>query len=154
MEQLSFIVGIISLIVGIISIVLALVAMYSSKKSEQQSLHNFEKTQELLQKNYEATQKLLQDNYDKTKDLLAAIDKKAAVIDSVVQKNQSQMMDTLTRIVNETVIPHKQDVSEELAAQFLRGFISDSEQAQSSLKNLGALAELVEKLPKKKNEEK
>lgn len=136
-----------SLIVGIVSIVLALVSMASSKKAEQQSLHNFEKTQELLQKNYETTQKMLQDNYDKTKELLAEIDKKAAVIDSVVQKNQEQMMTTLTNIVNETVLPKKRDLGEEIGAQFIMGLLGNPEQAQNSINSLSALAELMDKFP-------
>ena len=143
----------ISLIVGIISIVLAIVAMASSKKAEQASLHNFEKTLELLQKNYESTQKILQDNYDKTKELLAEIDKKAAVIDSVVQRNQEQMMSTITNIVNETVIPKKRDFGEEIGAQFVMGLLSNPEQAQASLNNLGALAELIEKYPSQKKKD-
>lgn len=142
---------IISLIVGIISIVLAIVAMAFSKKAEQESLRNFEKTQELLQKNYESTQKILQENYEKTKELLAEIDKKAAVIDSVVQRNQEQMMSTITNIVNETVIPKKRDLGEEIGAQFIMGLLSNPEQAQASLNNLGTLAQMIEKFP---NEEK
>lgn len=143
----------ISLIVGIISIVLAIVAMVSSKKAEQESLRNFEKTQELLQKNYESTQKMLQENYEKTKELLAEIDKKAAVIDSVVQRNQEQMMSTITNIVNETVIPKKRDFGEEIGAQFVMGLLSNSEQAQASLNNLEALAELMQKYPSQKKKD-
>lgn len=134
----------ISLIVGIISIVLAIVAMVSSKRAEQESLRNFEKTQELLQKSYESTQRILQENYEKTKELLAEIDKKAAVIDSVVQRNQEQMMSTITNIVNETVIPKKRDLGEEIGAQFIMGLLSHPEQAQASLDGLSALAALVD----------
>ena len=137
----------ISLIVGIISIVLAVVAMVSSKRAEQESLRNFEKTQELLQKSYESTQRILQENYEKTKELLAEIDKKAAVIDSVVQRNQEQMMSTITNIVNETVIPKKRDLGEEIGAQFIMGLLSHPEQAQASLDGLSALAALVDNFP-------
>lgn len=142
----------ISLIVGIISIVLAIVAMISSKKAEEASLHNFERTQELLQKNYESTQKILQENYEKTKELLAEIDKKAAVIDSVVQKNQEQMMAMITNIVNETVIPKKRDFGEELGAQFLMSLIANPEQSEASLQNLETLAKLVENFPNQQKE--
>lgn len=148
MEILSLAIGIVSLIVGIVSIVLAIVAMDSSKKAEQQSLHNFEKTQELLKQNYEVTQKMLQENYEKTKELLAEIDKKAAVIDSVVQKNQEQMMNTLTNIVNETVIPKKPNYGEQLGVEFLKGFISNPESMQSSIEGLNALKDFADKLPK------
>ena len=141
---------IVSLLVGVVSIVLAIVSMVSSQKAEEESLRNFERTQELLQKNYENTQKMLQDNYDKTKELLAEIDKKAAVIDSVVQRNQEQMMNTLTNIVNETVLPPKRNIGEELGAQILMNMFQNPDQAQSSITNLGALAELMEKFPNTK----
>ena len=139
---------IISLLVGVISIVLAVVAMISSKKAEEASLHNFEKTQELLQKNYESTQKMLQENYDKTKELLAEIDKKAAVIDSVVQRNQEQMMDTITNIVNETVIPKRITPGEELGMQFLSNILSNPLQAKDAINNLGEIAKIMEVFPK------
>lgn len=122
---------ILSLIVGIVSIVLAIVSMVASKRAEQQSLHNFERTQVLL----------------------AEIDKKAAVIDSVVQRNQEQMMDTLTNIVNETIIPKKRNYGEEIGAQFLLGLLNgNAENAQNSINTLGALADLMEKFPNQKND--
>ena len=153
MEILSLIVGIVSLAVGVVSIVLAIVSMDSSKKAENQSQHNFEKTQELLKQNYEMTQKVLQENYDKTKELLAEIDKKAAVIDSVVQRNQEQMMTTLTNIVNETVIPKKPNYGEQLGVEFLKGFMANPSMMSSSIEGLNALIQIAEKMPKKSNDE-
>lgn len=151
MDTLSLVIGIVSLVVGIVSIVLAVVAMDSSKKAELQSLHNFEKTQELLKQNYETTHRLLQENYEKTKELLAEIDKKAAVIDSVVQRNQEQMMNMLTNIVNEMVIPKKPNYGEELGVEFIKGMISNPQSMQSSIEGLSALKEFADKLPKKDN---
>lgn len=121
---------ILSLVVGIVSIVLAIISMVASKKAEEQSFHNYEKTQALL----------------------AEIDKKAAVIDSVVQRNQEQMMNTLTNIVNEAVIPKKRNYGEEIGAQFILGLLSGNpESAQNSISTLGALAELMEKFPTQKD---
>ena len=149
MEVLSLVIGIVSLVVGVVSIVLAIVAMDSSKKAEQQSQHNFERTQELLNQNYEMTQNALRENHDKTKELLADIDKKAAVIDSVVQRNQEQMMSTLTNIVNETVIPKKPNYGEQLGVEFLKGVLLNPDSMTSSIKGLNALIEITEKMPKK-----
>ncbi|MBE5874182.1 MAG: hypothetical protein E7287_07200 [Lachnospiraceae bacterium] len=149
MEMLSLIVGIVSLVVGVVSIVLAVVSMDSSKKAESQSQHNFEKTQELLRQNYEVTQKVLQENYDKTKELLAQIDKKAAVIDSVVQRNQEQMMTTLTNIVNETVLPKKPDYGEQLGVEFMKGLMANPSAMSDSIEGLNALLQMAEKMPKK-----
>ena len=152
MENLSLIIGIVSLVVGVVSIVLAVIAMISSKKSEARSLHNFEKTQELLKQNYEITQKALQDNYDKTKELLAEIDKKAAVIDSVVQRNQEQMMTTLTNIVNETVIPKKPDIGEQIGADLLKNILTNPENTKNSIDGLNALVDLIDKFPQNNKE--
>ena len=133
---------VLSLVVGVVSIVLAIVSMISSKNAEKQSLHNFEKTQELLQK-----------SYNDTKDLLAEIDKKAAVIDSVVHKEQEQLMTTLTNIVNETAIPKKKDLGEEIGMQIITDMIKNPDQAQGTIKGLETLAELLEKFPQDKNGE-
>ena len=130
---------VLSLVVGVVSIVLAIVSMISSKNAEKQSLHNFEKTQELLQK-----------SYDDTKNVLAEIDKKAAVIDSVVQKEQEQLMATMTNIVNKTAIPKEKDWGEEISAQFVTNILKNPNQAQEAINSLEALAGLVEKFPQDK----
>ena len=134
---------VLSLVVGVVSIVLAIVSMISSKNAEKQSLHNFEKTQELLQK-----------SYNDTKDLLAEIDKKAAVIDSVVHEEQEKLMTTLTNIVNETAIPKKKDIGEEIGAQIISDMFKNPDQAQGTIKSLETLAELFEKFPQEKDDDK
>ena len=151
MEILSLVIGIVSLVVGVVSIVLAIVAMNSSKVEGEQSQHNFERTQELLRQNYEITQRALQENYDKTKELLAEIDKKAAVIDSVVQRNQEQMMSTLTNIVNETVIPKKPNYGEQLGVELIRTMMANPSGISGSIDGLNALKEFAGKMPKKNN---
>ena len=107
------------MVTGLASIVLAVVAMALARASEKMSQANFEKTQELLQKNYNETQKMMFDIYDKTKDALAHIDKKAEVIENVVQRSQEQLMNTVTNLINETMIPKKQDIGEQFGIPML-----------------------------------
>lgn len=123
-------ISIVSLIVGVVSIVLAIVSMAFSKSAEQQSQHNYEKTQELL----------------------AEIDKKAAVIDSVVQKNQEQMMSTLTNIVNETIIPKKPNFGEQIGADLLKSAITSPENFKNFVEGFSALKDIADSLPKKNPE--
>jgi Fe2+ transport system protein B len=84
-----------SLVVGIVSIVLAIVAMITAKSSEKNSQDNFEKTQ-----------KMMHEIYDKTKDALAQIDKKSEIIEHVVQRNEEQLLNTMTNLISEVLI-HK-----------------------------------------------
>ena len=128
----------VSFAVGIVSIVLAIIAMFSSKATEKRSQENFEKTQSMMH-----------DIYDKIKDALAQIDKKAEIIDTVVQRNQEQLINTMTNILNETVIPKKPDIGEEIGAQFLANILQNPSDAPESIKNLMVLAGEIEKYTKK-----
>jgi len=139
---------IISLVTGIASIVLAIVAMVSAKVSEKTSQANFEKTQEMLRKNYDETQKMMLDVYDKTKNALSQIDKKAEIIENVVQRNQEQLITTMTNLLNETIIPKKPDLSEQLGAQFLQGLMQNPTQMGNSMNELLKLSEAIEKQKK------
>jgi hypothetical protein len=128
----------ISFAVGIVSIALAIIAMFSSKATEKRSQENFEKTQSMMH-----------DIYDKTKDALAQIDKKAEIIDAVVQRNQEQLIKTMTNILNETVIPKKPDMGEEIGTQFLANILKNPADATENIKTLMALAGEIEKYTKK-----
>lgn len=140
---LMSILEIISLVASVASIILAVFAMIYAKYSSEQSQRNFDKTQELLQKNYENTQKVLQDNYDKTKDVLAEIDKKSAIIDSVVQKNQDQLMQTMTNLLKETVIPKKVDPAEQMGMLLFQKMLQDPVQCNNMLKGIKSISETM-----------
>ena len=95
---MDYLMAIMSFIVGIVSIVLAIVAMTTAKSAEKNSQENFEKTQ-----------RMMHEIYDKTKDALAQIDKKSEVIEHVVQRNEEQLLNTMTNLINEVVIPKRPD---------------------------------------------
>ena len=140
---------IISLVAGIVSIVLAVVAMVTASMSEKRSQASFEKTQEMARKHYDDTQKMMQEIYDKTKDALAEIDKKSTVIESVVQRNQEQLLGTMTNLLNETIIPKKADMGEQLGMQFMQSLMQNPTNATESMK---MLMELSDKFGKDKKE--
>jgi len=131
---------ILSFAVSIVSIVLAIVAMFSAKATERGSQENFEKTQ-----------KTMHDIYDKTKDALAQIDKKAEIIDNVVQRSQEQLINTVTNILNETIIPKKPDAGEEFGVRFLNSLFENPSTANENMKMLMSLANEVEKSKKNQN---
>jgi len=137
------IVTIIFLITGIASIVLAIVAMVTASASEKRGQANFERTQEMMHKHYEDTQRMMQEIYDKTKNALSQIDKKAEIIENVVQRNQEHLMTTMTNLLNETVIPKKPNLGEELGMQFISSILqnpSDAKERTDMLKDLADLA--------------
>jgi predicted PurR-regulated permease PerM len=123
----------VSLITGIVSIVLAIIAMITAKIFEKGSQENFEKTQ-----------RIMQDIYDKTKDALAQIDKKAAVIENVVQRNQEQLMNTMTNLLNETIIPKKPDIGEQLGVQFLQTLMQNPDGMADNINKLMKLSAAID----------
>ena len=116
---------IVSFAVSIVSIVLAIVAIFFAYASEKRSQDNFEKTQ-----------KIMHEIYDKTKDALAQVDKRTEVIENVVQRNQEQLISTMTNILNETVIPKKPDMGEEMGIQLFSQMLQDPSKFSANIKNL------------------
>jgi len=100
MENISWF-EIVSLLTTLASLTLAIVAIWFARAAEKES----------------------RSNYEKTKDVLAEIDKRAEVIQTTVSDSQRQLMGTMTNILNETVIPKKQDMGEMMAASFLQAIL-------------------------------
>lgn len=71
--------------------------------------------------------------YEKTKDVLVEIDKRATVTEKTVTESQQQMLNTITSIINETVIPKKQDYGEQFAMLFMQTMMKDPESATKIL---------------------
>jgi hypothetical protein len=77
----------VNFILSISSISLAIVAMIQAHVSAKES----------------------RENYQRTKEVLAQIDTRAAVIEATVQKAQDQLMNTVMKIIDELVLPKKED---------------------------------------------
>jgi hypothetical protein len=80
------------------------------------------------------------------KDVLAEIDKRAVVIDKTVSDAQQSMLQTLTKIVNETVIPKKTDFGEQMAAAFMHSLLEDPTKAGKALDKMMPLIQLGKQL--------
>ncbi len=128
MEMLSLVLSIISLIGAVISIILAIVSMNSSAEHERVS----------------------RENYDKTKDVLAQIDKKIEVIEKLNQEGYNKLQNTITNIVEKTVIPQKEDIGEKMGVEFLRSVMNNPKEGTEMLKNLAELKDTFEALGKNK----
>ena len=124
-------IDIISLISSIASLILAIVAIQAAKSSEKEVRDNFEKTQKMLTE-YES----------RIKTTLAEIDKKSAIIEKTVSESQKELMNTMTNIINETIIPKKQDMGEQFAAMFMNQLISNPQEANSIIDALKPIMEL------------
>lgn len=112
----------VSLVSSIASLVLAIVAILAAKSSEKEVRNNFDKTQKMLIE-YE----------NRMKETLAEIDKKSAIIENTVSESQKDLMNTMTNIINETVIPKKQDIGEQFAAMFMTQLLSNPTEATSMI---------------------
>ena len=123
----------VSFIASLASLILALVAIWTSHQSAKEVRNNFERTQEVMS-SYQS----------KTKEVLAEIDKKSAVIEKTVSESQRELMTTMTRIINETIIPPKRDMGEELGMQFMQTILTNPNQAGSIMQLLEPFMRMAE----------
>jgi uncharacterized protein YjaZ len=138
MENLSFI-DAIAFLSSIASLILAVVAILAAKSSEREVRENFEKTQ-----------RVMMEYQERTKEVLAEIDKKSEVIERTVSESQRQLMSTMTNIINETVIPKKVDVGEQLGMQFMQQMFTNPEKANEMMGGLAQIMKIAEmQTPKK-----
>lgn len=123
----------ISFLASITSLILAIVAIVAAKSSEREVRANFEKTQQVMREYQE-----------RTKEVLAEIDKKSAIIERTVSESQKQLMDTMTNIINETVIPKRVDPSEQMGMQFMQQLMSNPSQSGEMMKSMGEMMRFIE----------
>ncbi|MCV6608603.1 MAG: hypothetical protein OIF32_10350 [Campylobacterales bacterium] len=139
MENINF-VELISFVASIASLILAMVAISTARASEREVRENFEKTQ-----------KVMEDYQARTKEVLADIDKKSAIIERTVSESQKQLMDTMTNIINETVIPKEKNMGEEFGMQFMNQLMSNPSQANDMMGALEPLLKMAEQQEKNKS---
>lgn len=132
MENLT-IIDVISLIASLASLILAIVAIQAAKSSEKEVRDNFQRTQEML-KEFEI----------RNKETLADIDKKSAIIEKTVSDSQQKLMDTLTNILNETVIPKKVDAKEQFVMQVMQQLLQSPENGMENIERLATLMQKVQ----------
>lgn len=114
---------IVTMITGVASVVLAIFAIWLSKSAERESRANSEKT----------------------RDLLAEIDKRAAVTEKAVVESHQQLLNTVTGLLNQTAVPTKPDIGEELGMKFMETLMQNPAQAEQMMKGLQPLIDMSEK---------
>ncbi len=117
-----------SIISSIFSIILAIVAITTSKNIEKQTQNNFDRTQSFMQ-----------GQYDKTKDVLAEIDKRATLTEKTVNENQEKVLSAFNKIVDETIIPKKQDLEDQLRLMFMELIMQDPERGEKLFESIKPL---------------
>ena len=114
-------VEVVSIILGIVSATLSIVAIVLSFKNERESRHN----------------------YELTKDALSKIAEKSALIEKTVNDSQSKIDQTINRIIEETVLPQKEDMGEKFGMMMLQSVFNDPEKASTNMSNIKQLADLA-----------
>ena len=127
----------ISLISGISSVILAVIAILFARSAETQTTNNFIKTQEVMEQ-----------QHSKTKDVLNEIDKRAAIMEKTVTESQEKLLTTITKIIDEVVIPKRPQIGEQFAMLLLQQLIKDPETAEKIIKSMTAMTELAQKAVK------
>lgn len=71
------------------------------------------------------------------------------MIERTVTESQRHLMDTMTNIINETVIPKKPDAGEQMGLQFMQQMLTNPAQAGESMKGLAEIMEIINAHEKK-----
>jgi predicted outer membrane protein len=140
MSQIDL-VAIVSLFASIAALAVSIYTIWLAHLSEQR-----------MQRLFDNTHSLIGQHFEKVKDVLAEIDKRAMLIDKTVSDSQQSMLQTLTRIIDETVIPKKVDVGEQMAAAFMQSFIDDPTKAGKGLEKMLPLVEMVRQMQQPKSD--
>jgi len=106
---------ILSIGVGIASIVLAIVAIWFSW----------------------ITGREVRDNFERTKEVLSNIEKKSAIVETTVTTAQKQLLESVTKILEETTIPQKISTDEQMGMALLQLAAQDPKSFENLLKNMG-----------------
>ena len=101
------------------SLVLAIVTIFFARAIEKDTRSNFEETQQLL----------------------AEIDKRATVTEKTVTETQNKLLETMTSIINQTVIPPKEDLGDQMGLAFMQMMMQDPAKAEKVLQTMMPLIE-------------
>lgn len=131
-EILNQILSWVSLFVGVAALVLSFYTIGLTRQTERETRESFQRAEDRMAEHYE-----------KLKSVLAAIETRSATTEQSVKLSQDHLLNTITNLVNETVIPKKPDMGEQLGAQFLQSFMNDPDGGMKKIESLAGLMQIV-----------
>lgn len=120
----------VSLFVGIASLVLAGYTIWLARITERETREMFQRADDRMREHYE-----------RMKDVLSAIESRSAGIEQTVKLSQDHLLSTITNLVNETVIPKRPDMGEQIGLQFMQALMQNPSQGDDMMKVLKGVAE-------------
>ncbi|MGB8353693.1 MAG: hypothetical protein WCD79_07395 [Chthoniobacteraceae bacterium] len=130
-DVLNQILSWVSLLVGAASLVVAAYTIWLARVTERETRAAFQHAEDRMR-----------DHYDRMKDVLAAIELRSSGIEQTVRLSQDHLLSTITNLVNETIIPKRPEMGEQLGMQFMQAMMQNPSQSGDMMKFLKDLAEM------------
>ena len=130
METVMQILTWLSLFVGIASVTLAGYTIWLARMTERDARQNYQRADDRMR-----------DHYERTKEVLAAIETRSAVIEQTVKLSQDHLLNTITNLVNEIIIPKRPDAAKELETQFMQMVLTNPGKMNESMEVVKRMAE-------------
>ena len=131
-EILNQILSWVSLFVGVAALVLSFYTIWLTRQTERETRESFQRAEDRMA-----------DHYEKLKAVLAAIETRSATTEQSVKLSQDHLLTTITNLVNETVIPKKPDMGEQIGMQFFQSFMNNPEGSTKQLEAFAGLMQIV-----------
>lgn len=131
-EILNQILSWVSLFVGVAALVLSFYTIWLARQTERETRESFQRAEDRMA-----------DHYEKLKAVLAAIETRSATTEQSVKLSQDHLLTTITNLVNETIIPKKPDMGEQIGMQFFQSLMNNPEGGMKQIESLAGLMQMV-----------
>lgn len=131
-EILNQILSWVSLFVGVAALVLSFYTIWLARQTERETRESFQRAEDRMA-----------DHYEKLKAVLAAIETRSATTEQSVKLSQDHLLTTITNLVNETIIPKKPDMGEQIGMQFFQSLMNNPEGGMKQIESLAGLMQIV-----------
>ncbi|PHV50648.1 hypothetical protein CSQ91_05630 [Janthinobacterium sp. BJB301] len=131
-ETLNQILSWLSLFVGVAALVMSFYTIWLARQTERETRESFQRSEDRIREHYE-----------KLKEVLAAIETRSATTEQSVRLSQDHLLTTITNLVNETLIPKKVDMGEQMGMQFMQSLFNDTDGGMKKVESLAGLMKIV-----------
>ena len=122
----------VSLFVGISALVLSGYTIWLARVTERETREKFQRAEDRMHEHYE-----------RLKDVLSAIEVKGATTEQTVRISQEHLISTITNLINEIVIPKKQDMGDQISLLFAQSFLNDPAGAEKRIQFMPEFTKLI-----------
>lgn len=131
-EILNQVLAWVSLFVGIAAFALSMYTIWLARATEREIREQFQRSEDRMREHYE-----------KVKDVLSSIEIKGATTEQTVRISQEHLITTITNLINEMIIPKKQDMGDQISLLVAQSLLDDPTGAEKRIQSIPGIMQLV-----------